>query len=114
MSEEKTEEMNDGARSDFERIMLRFDSIDSRLRTLEEKAEHQVIETKPMWERALTEIAETRIEMRENIERVRIEMREGFAKLERKLDVINHELLEVKAEQRRLDSRVDSIEQRPS
>lgn len=105
MSEEDTQEMN-GARPLLERILMRLDSIDTRLDSvdarltaLEEKAERQAMETKPIWERALAEIAETRIEMRE-----------GFASVERKLDILNRELFQIKSDQARIDGRVDRLE----
>lgn len=107
MSENNTEEMN-GARPLLERILMRLDSIDARLDSmdnrlsaLEDKAERQAMETKPVWERALAEIAETRMEIRE-----------GFESLERKIDILNRELLQVKADQARIDGRVDRLEQR--
>lgn len=108
MSEDSTKEMN--GRSEFERIMQRFDVIDSRLdsmdehlRDLDQRVERLEFSTKPIWEQALAAITETRQEMRD-----------GFANLLRRINVMNNELLEVKAEQSRIDKRVDDLERRPS
>jgi hypothetical protein len=65
------------ARSFEERVFARFDAIDARLTKLEEAAERRAMETKPIWERALAEIAETRTEMNAR-----------FDNVERKLDII--------------------------
>ena len=110
MSDEENTKEFENARPILERILARLDSMDARLynvetrlQALEEQNERRAMETKPMWEKALAEIAETREEMRD-----------GFATLARKLDVMNHELLEVKAEQVRIDKRMDQLEKRPS
>jgi hypothetical protein len=72
MSEETTENIS-GTRSFEERILARLDSIDSRLQVLEEQSERRALETKPVWERALTEI---------------LELRESVDNIERKIDVL--------------------------
>jgi hypothetical protein len=78
MSDENTTAEQPDARSFEERVFARFDAIDARLTRLEEAAERRAMETKPIWERALSEIAETRAEM--NVR---------FDDVERKLDVLN-------------------------
>ena len=60
MSEEITKNLPDDG---LGRILTRLDSIDSRLTNLEEKVEARFVETKPIWERALKEIMETRAEV---------------------------------------------------
>ncbi|OLE55036.1 MAG: hypothetical protein AUG51_05225 [Acidobacteria bacterium 13_1_20CM_3_53_8] len=70
MSEDKTTETPD-ARSFEERVFARFDALDTRLDSVEtrlEKLEAKQYDTKPIWERALTEIAEMRQEMRQRYE----------------------------------------------
>lgn len=60
MSEEPTQTLpND----DLGRILARLDSIDSRLTNLDQKVDARSYETKPIWERALKEIIETREEV---------------------------------------------------
>ncbi len=96
--EESTKEMDD-AKPILERILRRLDSMDERLQRLEQQDERRAMDTKPIWERALAEI---------------LEVKESVRIVDRKLSVMNDELLEVKADQRRLESRVDDIEKRPS
>jgi hypothetical protein len=67
MSEEPTQTLPNG---EMKLILLRLDSIDSRLDSidsrltgLEEKVDARTYETKPIWERALSEIIETRGEV---------------------------------------------------
>lgn len=99
MSEDTTQEQPD-ARSFEERVFARFDAIDARLAALEKKADESVLETKPIWERALAEITETRAEMNER-----------FDDLERKIDVLNRDMLQLRADYSGLDRRVSTLEQ---
>ncbi len=121
--EHKTQETPDG-RSFEERVFARFDALDSRLNGMDERLqslEAKRYDTKPIWERALSEIAETRTEMRAEIAETRTEMRAEFEKtraesqsnfrrLERKIEVLNDELLEQKAGMRDVESRMDKID----
>jgi chromosome segregation ATPase len=83
----------------FESMDRRFDRIESRLESLESANEKRALETKPIWERALAEI---------------LEVKNGLAELSRKIDVLSREILTVKADQLRLDDRLDRIEAKPS
>jgi hypothetical protein len=105
MSEETTKEQN--GRPFEERVLATLDSLvstatslESRLSALEMQLERQALETKPMWEKALAEIVETRREM---VQR--------FDNVERKLDVINRDMLQLRADQRHAESRLDKLEQ---
>jgi hypothetical protein len=102
MSEEITQEMN-GARPLLERILMRLDSIDKRLNTLGEKSERQAIETKPIWERALVEIVETRQDMNAFRREMNLEMR-----------VIHEDTRRSRVEIEDLKDRVDILEKNPS
>jgi len=67
MNEESTKELPD-SRSFESRVFARFDLMDRRFDAVEkrlEKLESQSYDTKPIWERALTEILETRLEVGE-------------------------------------------------
>ncbi len=98
MSEELTKNMPDG-RSFEERVFARFDDLDARLQTLETQAERRALETKPIWERALAEI---------------LEVREGVANVERKIDVLSRDIVQVRADQTRVENRIDKLESSPS
>jgi tetrahydromethanopterin S-methyltransferase subunit G len=115
MSEEPTQNLSDG-RSFEERVLARLDSIDSRLgsmdsrfdsmdarldsmdarlQSVESQAERRALETKPIWERALAEI---------------LEVKQGLENVERKLDVLSHDIVQVRADQVRADRRLTSLE----
>jgi archaellum component FlaC len=107
MSEETTENLPNG---DLRLILARLDSIDSRLTTLEQKVDARSYETKPIWERALKEIAETRAEMNAGFER----MDARFEMLEQKLEILTDDVLTVRAKHKNLDGRVRNLESNPS
>ncbi len=112
MSKDVTQDMPDG-RSFEERVFARFDALDARfdnlegrLEALEEQSERRALETKPIWERALAEI----LEVKEGL----IEVREGLFNVERKLDVLSLDIVQVRSDQRRLEKRIDKVETRPA
>ncbi|HYH86315.1 MAG TPA: hypothetical protein VEX60_12750 [Pyrinomonadaceae bacterium] len=100
MSDENPTAEQPDARSFEERVFARFDSIDARLTKLEEAAERRAMETKPIWERALAEIAETRAEMNTR-----------FDNVERKLDVLNRDMLQLRADYAGHDNRITRLEE---
>jgi archaellum component FlaC len=79
-------------------VFNRLDGINSRVERLEIANEKRALETRPIWERILTEIGE---------------MKDSIIELNRKVDVLNRDLLTVKANQMWLDDRLHKIEQRP-
>jgi len=112
MSEESTQNISDG-RSFEERVFARFDAIDARfnaidsrfdavearLQALESQAERRALETKPIWERALSEI---------------LELKQGLYNVERKLDVLSRDIVQVRADQVRVESRLEKLESEPT
>ena len=86
MSEELTHEQPD-ARSFEERVFARFDAIDARLDSLEQRDEARAHDTKPMWERALAEIAETRQEVNASLRNV-----------ERQIGVLSKDIVQLRAD----------------
>ena len=105
MSEEKTQNITDG-RSFEERVFARFDSLDARLdnfdarlQALENQAERRALETKPIWERALAGI---------------LEVKESVADVERKIDVLTQDILQVRSDQVRVERRLDKLEPKPA
>jgi hypothetical protein len=95
-------------------VDTRLDSVDTRLGTLEDKVDRRLQETKPIWERALAEIAEVRTEMREGFEKSRVEMDDGMRLVARQVDVLNRNVLEVRADLRYLDRRITKLEGEPT
>ena len=57
-------------------LATQFGNFSSRLDSIEQKLEQRQLETKPIWERALQEITETRAEMRDEFSKVHAELRD--------------------------------------
>jgi chromosome segregation ATPase len=101
MSEETTQNIPDG-RSFEERVFARLDSIDARLQSLENQAERRALETKPIWERALSEILEVK-ERLSSLEQLSNQM-------VRKIDVLGRDMLTLRADQTGVENRLDNLE----
>ncbi len=112
MSEESTHNISDGrsfeervfARFDamdarFDAMDVRFDAVEERLQALESQAERRALETKPIWERALSEI---------------LELKQGLSNVERKIDVLSRDIIQVRADQVRVESRMEKLESEPT
>ncbi|MDX6405980.1 MAG: hypothetical protein QOH70_3435 [Blastocatellia bacterium] len=115
MSEDRTRDFPDN-RSFEERVFARFDAMDRRLGAMESRfdarfdaldsriqsldlrvqaLESKALDTKPIWERALAEI---------------LEVKQGVQDLNRKIDVLNQDVLQVRADQRGVAKRMDALE----
>jgi predicted nucleic acid-binding Zn-ribbon protein len=99
--------MLDG-RSFEKRVFARFDALDARLQKLEVQSELRAVETKPIWERALQEIMETRTEV------VKVEDRLGRIENEIKdmRRMFRSTFADVARVQEDLEERIDKIEGR--
>jgi chromosome segregation ATPase len=113
--------------------------VKARLETLEKTVTEHSFETKPIWERALAEIAATRAELAdmraelaetraelkaeiaetraelkaeiaETKTELRAEMKDGFRKLALKIELLNEDSLTLRADQKQLDRRVEALE----
>lgn len=98
MSDENTQETPD-ARPFEERVFVRLDSIDRRLDKLEKKVEELSYNTKPIWERALKEIAD-----------IHSEINTGFRSVGRQIGVLSKDIVQLRAEVGDLANRVDALE----
>ena len=76
-------------------MLSRLDAIDARLKALEEQAERRAMETKPIWERALAEI---------------LEVKDSVANVERKIDILSRDIVQVRADQVYLENRLQKLE----
>ena len=103
-----------GLSTDFQALSAEFQEVKVRITTLETTVNKHSFETKPIWERALAEIAATRAELAETRTELRSEMKDGFRKLGAKMDVLNNDLLTVRGDQRLLEKRVDDLESKVS
>ncbi len=108
MGEEKTKDLDEN-RSFEERVFVRFDAIDSFLRSLNarvEVLESKSYDTKPIWERALKEILDlgeklnqTKSEIKEELGQTEHKLREELGQTERKLkEELGHAKQELKEE----------------
>ena len=101
MSEETTQNLTDGG-SFEERIFARFDAIDVRLDDMDSRLqalEQRAYDTKPIWERALAEI---------------LALGERMHRIERKFDVLTQDMITPRADQRRIEDRMDRLESKPT
>ncbi|HEX6732775.1 MAG TPA: hypothetical protein VF074_22335 [Pyrinomonadaceae bacterium] len=123
MSEDTTKGLKDSG-SFEQRVFARFDRMEIRLTSLEERQ----YDTKPIWERALAEIAETnraiqelrtelqtgieglRTEMKSEFAAVRHEMEHGLRGVARTIDTLNQNCLQIQTDQRYVDRRLEYLE----
>ena len=100
MSDDATQNMN-GSRSFEERVFARFDAIDARLNEMDARLlrlEQRSYDTKPIWERVLAEI---------------LSVSQKIDTVERKLNVLGKDMLSLRADQTRLEDRMDKLESKP-
>jgi hypothetical protein len=98
MSNDTTHKMPEGFSFEQE-VLARLDAIDGRLRALEEQSERRAMETKPIWERALAEI---------------VEVKQSLGNVERKIDVLSRDIIQVRADQTYLEGRIEKLENKPT
>ena len=103
MSEEPTQPLpQDGVRQ----ILVRLDSIDSRLgnvegrlTALEDKVDRRLQDTRPIWEQVLM-----------RLDSFESELRSGLRGFERQVGKLAEDVLKVRADQRGLEDRMDKLE----
>ena len=82
----------------LDRMDVRFDGIDRRLDGLDGRVqalEARALDTRPIWERALAEI---------------LLVRNGVENLNRKVDVLTLDMMQLRADQRRVEKRMNDLE----
>lgn len=111
MSAETTHDLPD-RRSFEERVFARFDALDAgirdlnvRVERLEAESQRRAADTKPIWERALAEIAAVRQDVGALTEKVDA--------LDSKVTVLGHDMLTLRADQSRLEKRMNNLESKP-
>ncbi len=85
-------------------------TLNGRVDSLEQKVDSRLHDTRPIWEGVQARL--TTIES--EIGSLRTEVQAGFKKLDRRLDVLNGEIIDLKDEHRELESRVDKLEEKAS
>ena len=140
MSEDKTAETKDSRSFEervfarFDVVEGRLSNVEIRIGKLEDRQ----YDTKPIWEQALAAIAENNQRMRDGFDEIRAQLGvivarldamdekfkgiderfnsldkdldNNFRGVERKIDVLNRNILELRADQRYVDSRLEKIE----
>ncbi len=107
MSEETTENLTSDDKLDL--LLREVRDLKQRIVALEAKS----YDTRPIWEQALKEIMETRLETQEGfgLTNTRLEKIEKEMRLtNRKFEVFTNEFLELRARQRDLEDRQDKME----
>jgi chromosome segregation ATPase len=115
MSEDRTRDLSDN-RSFEDRVFARFDAMDARFDGFDTRVqalEARAIDTKPIWERALTEILEVKQSVAEVKQSV-AEVRERVESIERKFDLLTLDMMQLRGDQRRLNSLFDRLESKPA
>lgn len=104
----------------LDKVEVRLNTIESRLDNMESRLEHleaRAYDTKPIWENALKEIVELNgrfVELNGKVDNLRGDLDSGLRRVERKIDILNQNILEVRADSRELQERVEKLEVRPS
>lgn len=114
MSKEITKDL-DGNRPFEERVFARFDTLDANLRNLDSRVqvlESRAYDTKPIWERALKEILESRMEFGELKAEVNELKREVRREVTNRLDQIQSMQLSNRVDIRNAQDRIDKLESR--
>jgi flagellar motor switch protein FliM len=78
-------------------------SLAKQIRRLDETL-NQRLSTRPLWAEA----------MQQQLTEMRAEMQAGFKKLDRRLDVVTGEVIDIKDTQRGLETRVEKLEEKAS
>jgi chromosome segregation ATPase len=133
MSKNITKDL-DSDRPFEERVFARFDAVDNYLKSLDARVqtlEARNYDTKPVWERALKEILDTREELketrgelretrgelreiREDLKETKYELKDFKREVTDRLDQIQMVLLESRVGVRRAHDRIDKLESRPA
>ena len=107
-----------------DQVLSKLGAIDFRLTALETQSQQRALDTKAIWERALAEIVEVRQETRQGLTEVRREladvrrelaevrqeMKDGLRNVERKLGLLSRDVMQVRADQEYIETRVEKLE----
>jgi chromosome segregation ATPase len=90
----------------LEKLEHRVENIESRLQHLEEKVEERLHDTRPIWQKIVTDIAEVRAEVHD----IRTSQRDGL----RRMSVFHDTLISMQADYRDIYDRVRGLEINPN
>jgi tetrahydromethanopterin S-methyltransferase subunit G len=93
MNEDETRSLND--RSLLDQILRKLEVVYTRLQFVERKIEERAFDTKPIWEKALSEI---------------VEINQRITTIDRKLDLFSRDVLSLRADQLAVEDRLRTLE----
>lgn len=109
MSKDLTLKLNGSLEDKIDRLIVLFESMDSRLGNLETLVDKRLKDTQPIWEAVQAQLAEIKQEQQS----FRAETEKGFRTIDRRMERQIGEFERLHAYQRDLEDRVDKLE-RPS
>ncbi|HSE97379.1 MAG TPA: hypothetical protein VLD57_03850 [Blastocatellia bacterium] len=101
----------------FESLENRFENLENRIEKLEKTVEERLYDTRPLWERALAEIADLRsglAEVRAGLAELQAEVREGFYNFGTRIELLLRDVFSLRTDHERLSRRVDEISPKAS
>lgn len=101
MSDEPTVNLDENGRLD--QLLTLVQGIDTRLKTLEQKVDERLYDTRPLWEGVQAQLTE-----------LRAEVEKGLRQINRQLDVLAGSVVRLDANQRDLEARINEVESKAS
>ncbi|HEX8501987.1 MAG TPA: hypothetical protein VF659_15495 [Pyrinomonadaceae bacterium] len=101
MSDNPTQQIPD-SRSFEERVFARFDNLDGRLTTLEEKVDSRLRETRPIWEAMQADLAY----VKDDVTKVKSDVKE----IKYTWKAMHKEILRVRIEREEIEERIEKLE----
>lgn len=113
-------------KADLQNMKTDLQKVTIRLEALEKTVDERLYDTRPIWERALAEIAGVRSEfdglrsevaglrtetgeLRSEVTELRAEMREGFYNFGTKIELLLRDMFSLRTDHERLSRRVDDL-----
>ena len=122
MSEEQTQNFTNDNQI-LRQVLTKLEVMDTRLQFVETKVTERGYDTKPIWERALSEIMEVKVELggfKQELGEIKQELGEikqelgdvkrELALVNRKIDVFNNDMLKLRADQLSTEERLRHLE----
>jgi len=104
MTDNPTKDLTDSEKLNL--ILAKLGDLDARLIALESVAEDRARETRPKLDLIIAELADLREGQKDAARRL--------DRIEAQLRVLTEDVLNVRADQRRLEDRMDNVERRPN
>ena len=101
MSDNPRQQMPD-SRSFEERVFARFDTLDLRITTLEDKVDSRLRDTRPIWEAMQADLA--------NVKEGMTKVKEDIKEIKYTLKAMHKEILRVRTDLVEVDERVEKLE----